>query len=91
MFCQNRWIISELIQKTETEKFLEEQAKRPQVVVDTTTETDRQLMDMIGGVFGAVTGGCMNRAIRLIALLIILVIVVIIGVTFCSINAFVTG
>ncbi|MCL1847328.1 MAG: hypothetical protein FWF91_05115 [Coriobacteriia bacterium] len=47
-FCRNKWIVPELIQKSETEKFLEEQAKQPRVIYDNTTETDKQLMDLFG-------------------------------------------
>ncbi|MDR2036139.1 MAG: hypothetical protein LBP91_05680 [Coriobacteriales bacterium] len=83
LFCQNRWIIPELVQKNATEKFLEEQAKRPQVIIDNTTETDRQLMDMLGGIFGAATSGCVSRTIKTVV--IGLVILLILGAfIFCG-------
>lgn len=49
-YCRNRWIVPELIYKNETEKFLAEQAKRPKVIVNNTTETDRQLMQTLLGI-----------------------------------------
>ncbi|MDR2108193.1 MAG: TFIIB-type zinc ribbon-containing protein [Coriobacteriales bacterium] len=48
-YCRNRWIDERFIQKTETERFLEQQAKQPRIVLDNTTETDRQLMQALGG------------------------------------------
>ena len=74
-FCRNRWIIPSLIQKTETEKFLEEQAKRPQVTMDNTTETDKQLMDMVSKAAGAAASGGISRILRIVALVAIAVIV----------------
>jgi len=79
-YCRNRWIEPSLIQRTETEKFLAEQAKRPQVNVDNTTETDKQLMDIITKVAGAATGGCARTVSRFVV--IALVIIVIIAVLF---------
>jgi len=79
-YCRNRWIEPSLIQRTETEKFLAEQAKRPQVVIDNTTETDKQIMDLITKAAGVATGGCAQRVIRLVT--IVLVVIVIIAIMF---------
>jgi len=73
--CRNRWIEPALIKKTETEKLIEEQAKRPRVVIDNTTETDKQLMDMISKVAGAATGGCARKASRVVVAVVVVVII----------------
>jgi len=52
-FCRNKWIEPGLKRMSETEKFLEEQARQPRVTYDNTTETDAKLMEMIGGLAGA--------------------------------------
>ena len=89
-FCRNRWIEPSLIQRTETEKFLAEQAKRPQVVIDNTTETDKQLMDMASKAFGMATGGCARRATGIIVIVLV-VIALIIGMVFFSLGSFMLG
>ncbi|MCL1797569.1 MAG: hypothetical protein FWG24_04580 [Eggerthellaceae bacterium] len=77
-FCRNKWIVQELIEKTATEKFLEEAAKQPKIMVDNTTETDKQLMDMIGKI---ASGGFLNgvrrigRGIRTIIIVVIVIVV----------------
>jgi uncharacterized Zn finger protein (UPF0148 family) len=48
-YCRNKWVVPELVVKSETEKFLEQQAKQPRVIQDNSTETDRQLMEMVSG------------------------------------------
>ena len=73
-YCRNRWVEPLFIQKTETERFLEEQAKRPQVILDNTTETDQQLMDMVSKAAGVATGGCVNRVARLIIVVVAVII-----------------
>jgi len=65
-YCRNRWVEPSLIQQTETEKFLAEQAKRPQVIVDNTTETDKQLMEMVTKAASATAGGCVSKAMRIV-------------------------
>jgi len=79
-YCRKRWIVLELVQKTQTEKYLIEQAKQPRVIMDNTTETDKQLMGMISGVLGL--GGCVKRIFSLVIGLIILVVLIIVAVTF---------
>jgi uncharacterized Zn finger protein (UPF0148 family) len=49
LYCRNRWIVPELEQKSETEKFLEQQAQQPRVIYDNTSETDHQLMGVLSG------------------------------------------
>jgi uncharacterized Zn finger protein (UPF0148 family) len=74
-YCRNRWIIPALVQQTETEKFLAEQAKRPQVIVDNTTETDQQLMNIVSSVAQAATSGCFSRTIKIVMVVIIVIAV----------------
>ncbi len=84
-FCRSKWIVPSLIQKSETEKFLEEQAKRPQVVIDNTSETDEQLMQMISGLAGgALSGGAralgdmIKRVLLIVGGIVLLVIILIV-------------
>jgi len=81
-YCRNRWIISELAQKTETEKYLEEQAKRPRVVYDNTTETDQQLMQTIAGMAGITNsiGSIVGRVVKTIFVIIAITVFVIIAI-----------
>ncbi|MCL2530279.1 MAG: hypothetical protein FWE41_08160 [Coriobacteriia bacterium] len=65
-YCRNRWIEPSLIEQTETEKFLAEQAKRPQVIVDNTSETDKQLMEMVTKAASATAGGCVSKAMKIV-------------------------
>ena len=69
-YCRNRWIVLELVRKTETEKFLAEQAKQPRVIMDNTTETDKKLMDMFLGIGKGALGGLINRVLSIITLLL---------------------
>jgi uncharacterized Zn finger protein (UPF0148 family) len=80
-YCRNQWVVPELAQKSETEKFLERQAQQPRVVRDNTTETDKQLMNAIGGLASMATGGFLaglRRALRTVATVVILLIVILI-------------
>lgn len=87
-YCRNQWIVPELAQKTETEKYLEEQAKRPQVTYDNTSETDKQLMDALSGIanissrgFLRSAGRAFSRLIRAIVVVVVLVIIVLVVIT----------
>jgi len=75
-FCRNRWIVPELAKKTETEKFLEQQAKQPRVIRDNTSDTDEQLMRMISGI----AGGGLRRGFRAIATVLVIAVIVIVAV-----------
>ncbi|MCL2806751.1 MAG: hypothetical protein FWD27_01090 [Coriobacteriia bacterium] len=86
-YCRNRWIETALIQRTETEKFLAEQAKRPQVTVDNSTETDKQLMDLMTKAAGAATGGCVNRVAKAVVLIVV-VVIAIVTLSFCGLYSF---
>ena len=81
VYCRNQWIVPELIQKTETEKFLEEQAKQPRVIHDNTTETDKQLMDMMSGMVGAGAGAARsaNKVIRTVIIIAAVILVLLVG------------
>ncbi|MDR2586749.1 MAG: hypothetical protein LBC23_00625 [Coriobacteriales bacterium] len=86
-YCRNQWIVPELAQKSETEKFLEQQAKQPRIVRDNTTETDQQLMSAISGLASVATGGFfagLGRTVRRIitAAIVIVAVLVIAGVAF---------
>jgi Zn-finger nucleic acid-binding protein len=78
-YCRNQWIDSRFIKLSETEKFIAEQAKQPKVIIDNTTDTDRQLMEMIGGVMGGgllgQAQGCLTRFTRTILIIVIALIV----------------
>ena len=78
-YCRNRWIIPALVQKTETEKFLEEQAKQPRVVIDNTSETDRQLMNMMANSMSAAskTTGCLRRFVTIYMIIFAIVFILI--------------
>ncbi|MDR1796472.1 MAG: hypothetical protein LBR44_03360 [Clostridiales Family XIII bacterium] len=85
-YCRNRWIVPELIVKTETEKFLEEQSKRPVVVQDNSTETDQELMRMVSGLAAGGLAGCnpfarigyaIRRFFRTLAIVVIIAVVAI--------------
>jgi len=81
-YCRKRWIVPALIQKSETEKYLEEQSKQPRVIVDNTTETDRQLMNMIAGLTGFPNAvGSVIRRIVTAAVGCLVVVVIIILIT----------
>ncbi|MDR0349984.1 MAG: hypothetical protein LBH64_00330 [Coriobacteriales bacterium] len=80
LYCRNRWIIPELIQKTETEKYLVEQAKQPRITYDNTTETDKQLMDVVSGLAGtsgllSSIGRALTRFLRVVLVVIVIVII----------------
>ena len=77
-FCRSHWTVPSLIQKTETEKFLELQSQQPRVVSDNTTETDKQLMSMLSGVFNL--GGCLKRITSIVAGIIAIVVLVIVAI-----------
>jgi DNA-directed RNA polymerase subunit RPC12/RpoP len=84
-YCRNKWIVPELIHKTETEKFLEEQAKQPRVVQDNTTDTDRALMSSVaslGSLLGNPLRGCGNFLSRTLKILlgIVVAILALIGI-----------
>ena len=78
-FCRNQWIEPALKRMSETEKFLEEQAKQPRVIYDNTTETDEKLMNMIGGLAGGGIGRAfrnpLRKALGITALIVFLMIV----------------
>jgi uncharacterized Zn finger protein (UPF0148 family) len=86
LYCRNQWVVPELAQKSETEKFQEAQAKRPQVTVDNTTQTDRALMEMVTSVAQAATNpvgsaarGCFRTVGTVVKVTIAVVVVVIIA------------
>lgn len=85
-FCHNKWVVSELAQKTETEKFLEEQAKQPRIIEDNTTETDKKLMDMVSGLAGVGPKSSMSRAVRTV--LIVVGVIVFLLIACLLINIF---
>jgi uncharacterized Zn finger protein (UPF0148 family) len=83
-YCRNRWIVPELIQKTETEKYLVEQAKQPQVMRDNTSETDKQLMNVVSGLAGTSgllhsIGQTLTRFLKVILTVAVVVIVVLVA------------
>jgi hypothetical protein len=49
LYCRNQWIVPALAHKSETEKYLVEQAKQPRVILDNSSETDRQMMNAVSG------------------------------------------
>ena len=77
-YCRNQWIEQALRRMSETEKFLEEQAKQPRVTYDNTTETDEKLMNMIGGLAGGGIKGAfaspLRKAFAITALIVLLII-----------------
>lgn len=77
-YCRNKWIVPELRQKSETERFLEEQAKQPRVIVDNTTETDKQLMDMISRFAFANPLRAVSNFIRRVFFVAVVIIVLVI-------------
>jgi uncharacterized Zn finger protein (UPF0148 family) len=77
-YCRNQWIVPELAQKSETEKFLEEQAKQPRIIQDNSSKTDQQLMEMVTSVASGSLLAGLRRVGRTI-LIVAIVIVVIIG------------
>ncbi|MDR1082439.1 MAG: hypothetical protein LBL27_01045 [Coriobacteriales bacterium] len=94
LYCRNQWIIPELVQKSETEKYLEEQAKQPRVTHDNTTETDKQLMDVVSGLVGAAGLGFLRSASRMLArflkaiiLIIVLVAIIVVALILIRIYA----
>ncbi|MCL1891552.1 MAG: hypothetical protein FWG00_06065 [Coriobacteriia bacterium] len=74
-FCRNKWLIKDLVSKTETEKFLEEQAKQPRVIMDNTTDTEKKVMDMVTSVAG---GGCLRSITGIIRMILIAVVVIVV-------------
>ena len=88
-YCRNKWVVPELIHKTETEKFLEEQAKRPRIVMDNSTETDKQLMDMFGKVLNFNPMRSFSNIFRIaITVIVIIVILMIVLLGFGMLNSF---
>ena len=79
-YCRNRWIIPELAQKSETEKFLEKQAERPQVIQDNSSETDRQLLNIFSSLFSGQIFAHLSRIARTILFIVAIIAVVIIAV-----------
>ena len=79
-FCRNLWIDERFIHKTETLKFLEEQAKQPRIVMDNSTETDRQMISAfsrllgLGSSPGGFLRGCLNTFTRTIIALVVAVL-----------------
>jgi uncharacterized Zn finger protein (UPF0148 family) len=81
LYCRNRWIIPELVQKTETEKYLIEQAKQPRVTYDNTSETDKQLMSAVSGLAGIFSSNILHsisRALRRFLKVVLLIIAVVV-------------
>ncbi|MDR2714397.1 MAG: hypothetical protein LBB42_02570 [Coriobacteriales bacterium] len=74
-FCRNNWIVEELKTVTETEKFLEEQAKQPRIIMDNTTDTEKKVMDMVTSVAG---GGCLRSITGIIRMILIAVVVIVV-------------
>jgi uncharacterized Zn finger protein (UPF0148 family) len=85
LYCRGQWVVPELARKSETEKFLDQQAQQPRVTYDNTTETDQQLMSMITSM---VSGGnllrgafaTLRRALRTFLIIIAIVAVVVIAI-----------
>ncbi|MDR2105984.1 MAG: hypothetical protein LBP24_01080 [Coriobacteriales bacterium] len=67
-YCRNQWIVPELAQKSETEKFLEQQAKQPRIIQDNSTETDRQIMNVVAS---AASGRLFSGLSRVLKTLIV--------------------
>ena len=89
LFCRKRWLVKDFVQKTETEKFLEEQAKQPRIIRDNTTETDEQLMKMASGLMN-VPGALSNLLGKVIKTFIMfIVVIVVIIVIVAALNFFV--
>jgi len=77
-FCRNRWIEPAFKRLSETEKFLEEQAKQPRVTYDNTTETDKKLMDMFSGMAGGGLAGAFKGPLRTVIIVVGIIVVLII-------------
>jgi uncharacterized Zn finger protein (UPF0148 family) len=78
-YCRNQWIVPELVQKSETEKFLEQQAQQPRVIYDNTTETDKQLMGMITSLAGGHLFAGLRRGARTVLTIAGVVVLLLIG------------
>jgi uncharacterized Zn finger protein (UPF0148 family) len=78
-YCRNQWIVPELAQKSETEKFLEEQAKQPRIIQDNSTETDRRLIGMLGSMASGTLLAGLRRIGRTILITVILIVALIVG------------
>jgi len=79
-FCRNQWIESALIQKSETEKFLEEQAKQPRVIYDNTTETDDKILGIVRDFS---SGRPMWRANKILRRVIIIAVIIVVLIVAC--------
>jgi uncharacterized Zn finger protein (UPF0148 family) len=84
-YCRSQWIVPELQQKSQTEKFLEEQAKQPRIIRDNTTETDQKLMEMVTGLVSKGPLGAVNGFIRKIIFVVALIIILFVVCLFVSI------
>jgi uncharacterized membrane protein len=85
-YCRNLWVDERFVQLSETERFLREQAKQPKVILDNTTETDRQLMSALGGLIsigsvGASIGRTLKTVLMVVIALIVLVVIIVFAVT----------
>jgi uncharacterized Zn finger protein (UPF0148 family) len=78
-YCRNQWIVPELAQKTETEKFLERQAQQPRVTYDNSSETDKQLMGMITSMATGHFTAALKRMVKTVLVIIGIVIVALVG------------
>ena len=83
-YCRNQYIVPELVQKTETERFLEEQAKQPRVIMDNTSETDEKLMNMVAGLAGANPVKAIGRMLRTVITAIIVIVFLLVVVLFAN-------
>ncbi|MDR0346764.1 MAG: hypothetical protein LBH56_00085 [Coriobacteriales bacterium] len=82
-YCRNQWVVPELARKSETEKFLEQQAQQPRVIYDNTAETDRQLMGAVSGIAGILSGrflAGLRRILRMVLLIAVIVLLIIIAI-----------
>jgi uncharacterized Zn finger protein (UPF0148 family) len=86
-YCRSQWIVPELARKSETEKFLEQQAQQPRVTYDNTTETDKQLMEMVTSVASVASGGflagcraSLTRIARVLVGIAVAVVVIVVAI-----------
>jgi uncharacterized Zn finger protein (UPF0148 family) len=86
-YCRSQWIVPELARKSETEKFMEQQAQQPRVTYDNTTETDKQLMEVITSVASVASGGflagcraTLSRIARTLVIVAVTVVVILVAI-----------
>jgi ribosomal protein L37AE/L43A len=75
-YCRNTWVDTAFRQISETQAYLEEQAKRPRVIIDNTTETDEKLMEAVSS---AATGHIPGIAKTIIGIVIAVMIMIVVS------------